>query len=256
VNILKGFTENDTPVTVDGVRAIEIRYRAIRETDGNETAFYQSQIWLNAPTMGVLLPERYRSILDADIRCIEVFRLAFIQLLQAVKKFTERGVNFRWISIYMPLKMLMKNDCIQIISQLTEKYDVPCKKICFEIPPDITQEKGTFCSDMIKNIRECGFHVMLTGFGGIAFPVMKLGSYIPDYVMLDGGVTSMIGRSEREDLCVQSLISFVNECDAEPVAADVTEKNIPKVLSGFECLYYTGTLSGNFMAERFIRRRT
>ena len=59
---------NEVSTTVDGVRAIEIRYRPIFQTGIGSTAFYQSRLRLNAPEMGVLTPERFMPVLEHSDR--------------------------------------------------------------------------------------------------------------------------------------------------------------------------------------------
>ena len=56
---MKNMAENQINTTVDGVRAIEMRYRAVWSASEKLPAFYQSSIRLNSPDMGVLLPERF-----------------------------------------------------------------------------------------------------------------------------------------------------------------------------------------------------
>ena len=82
-------------ITIDGVRAIELMYRAIRRTDDDGQAFYRTNMRLNSPNMGTMMPDRYLSVLDSTDRCISVFNLALVQLIQASEKFSERGIDFK-----------------------------------------------------------------------------------------------------------------------------------------------------------------
>ena len=88
---------SDINTTVDGVRAIEMRYRAIWSSAEKLPAFYQSSIRLNSPDMGVLLPERFMPVIEADDRCISIFRLALLQTVKAAEKFNDRGLDFDWV---------------------------------------------------------------------------------------------------------------------------------------------------------------
>ncbi|MGN0587679.1 MAG: diguanylate phosphodiesterase, partial [Oscillospiraceae bacterium] len=110
----------DNPTTVDGVRAVEMRYRAIFSTDTKEPAFYQSSIRLNSPNMGVLLPERFMPVLESDDRCVSVFKLALLQTIKAADKFVGRELDFDWISVFMPLRLLRRKDCANILKEFTE----------------------------------------------------------------------------------------------------------------------------------------
>lgn len=245
----------DKPTTVDGVRAVELRYRAIRQTDTDNLAFYQSSMRLNSPSMGTLMPDRYLPVLDRTDQCVSVFKLALIQLLQASAKFTERGIDFDWSSIYMPLRLLKKSDCVKTVSEISEKYKISPDKICFELSSSLLDEKDTDCAAAIKKLRSMGYRFMLAGAGGDRFPLMKLANHELDYIMLDREVTDMLDVSERSDLCVKSMISFINELGAEPVATGVSTAAQAFKLYNFECSFYTGEYAGNFMLERFVRKK-
>jgi EAL domain-containing protein (putative c-di-GMP-specific phosphodiesterase class I) len=96
---------------------------------------------------------------------------------------------------------------------------------------------------------------MLTEVGGDSCPMMKLAAYDLDYIMLDGMITDMVGRGEKADSCVKSMISFVNEYGAEPIATCVIDEDTADKLYDFDCIYYTGEFAGNFVLERYIRNR-
>lgn len=247
---------NDNPTTVDGVRAIEMRYRAIRETDTDNVAFYQSQMRLNSPSMGTLLPDRFLPVLDCTDQCISVFELALVQVMQAAAKFSERELDFNWISIYMPLRLLRKKDCADVVSQISEKYKTSPDKICFELPIALLGEKDSMCADSVSELRRRGFHVMLTEVGGGLCPMMRLADFDIDYAMLDAAVTKMLGTGERAESCIKSMISFINDLGAEPVASAVASAEQSSELYGFECSFYTGAYAGNFLLERYIRRKS
>ena len=46
----------------DGVRAIELQYRVIREISTGQAAAFQTQTRLNSPKLGVLTPDKFRDV--------------------------------------------------------------------------------------------------------------------------------------------------------------------------------------------------
>lgn len=250
----------DNPTTVDGVRAIEMRYRAIFSTDTKEPAFYQSSIRLNSPNMGVLLPERFMPVLESDDRCVSVFKLALLQTIKAADKFDGRELDFDWISVFMPLRLLRRKGCANILKEFTEMLDAFPNRICFEIPPQALDDDGGYFSESLRKLRRAGYHTMISGVGGESFPMFKLAELEPEYVMLNEDITRMLGTNQRSDTCVKSVISFINDLGAEPIAAGVASSETADSLYDMECSFYTGDEhsgdnSGSFIAERFIRRR-
>jgi EAL domain-containing protein (putative c-di-GMP-specific phosphodiesterase class I) len=141
------------------------------------------------------------------------------------------------------------------VNEIAEKYSASPDKVCFEFSVALLDEKDSRCANSIHSLRQAGYHTMLTEVGGDSCPMMKLAAYNLDYIMLDGVISAMIGKGERADSCVKSMIAFVNDYGAEAIAADVSDGDTAETLSDFDCLYYTGDYAGNFVLERYIRRK-
>ena len=102
---------------------------------------------------------------------------------------------------------------------------------------------------------------MITGVDAVSFPLMRIADFEPEYVMLDEAITASIGKDKRSDTCICSLITLIRDLDAEPIATGVASAETAEKFYEFECSYYTGAgsatgdFSGNFLQERFIRRK-
>lgn len=243
-------------MTVDGVRAIELYYRVIRDISSGGCAFYQSQTRLNTPGMGTLMPENFRDVSEVTRQCISLFELEYVQALEAVQKFTERELRFRWVSVYMPPKYLLEPGVEKSLIDISERLEVPTTKICFALGDNLFEETEPVIADNIKKLRNRGFHFMLTGFGGEGSPVMRLSEFEFDYVMLSPEIIQYLGRDERSDNAVKALIDFATDLNAEPIADGVKNVRQAETLYGFECMYCAGSLAGKYIAERFVRQRS
>ena len=247
---------NDQQMTVDGVRAIELYYRIIRDISTGGCAFYQSQTRLNTPGMGTLMPENYRDVSEVTRQCISLFQLEYVQALEAVQKFTERELRFKWVSVYMPAKYLLEPGVEKSLIDVSERLEVPTTKVCFALGDKLFEETDPMIADNIKKLRNRGFHFMLTGFGGEGSPVMRLSEFEVDHVMLSPEITQYLGKDERSDNAVKALIDFASDLNAEPIADGVTNSRQAEKLYEFECLYCAGGLAGKYVAERYVRRRS
>ncbi len=118
---------------VDGVRAVELHYRVIRDISSGQIAAYQSQTRLNSPKLGVLTPDKFRDVCEITNQAIRLFYLELIQALEAYKTFTERELNFSWISVYMPVKLLKEQGAEKKLLEYFSRYGVPTSRICFEL---------------------------------------------------------------------------------------------------------------------------
>ena len=66
--------------TVDGLRAIELHYRPLREIATGRTVFYQSRTQLNTPELGVLMPPDFRKAAEFSGQSRKLFPLEVMQL--------------------------------------------------------------------------------------------------------------------------------------------------------------------------------
>ncbi|MBQ9542050.1 EAL domain-containing protein [Ruminococcus sp.] len=239
--------------TIGGLRAVELYFRAIRNISAGNTAFYQSQTRLNTPGLGTLMPENFRDVSEITQQCINLFELEVIQALETIKTFNERDLMFNWLSVYMPAKYLRDISAENKLVDLTEKMDVKTTQVCFSLSEKLFEESEIEVAENIKKMRNRGFHFMLTDFGSISSPIMKLSEFEVDYVMLSPEITQYLGKDERSDSAVKSLIDFVSGLGAEPIADGISNVRQAESLYEFDCEYCAGSLAGSYTAERFIR---
>lgn len=242
--------------TVDGVRAIELFYRIIRDISSGSCAFYQSQTRLNTPELGTLFPENFRDVSEITRQCINLFDLELTQALEAVEKFNERELIFNWMSVYMPSKYLKEKNAERAMMEACAKHNVATTKICFTLSEKLFEETEPVIPENIQKLRNRGFHFMVTGFGGTYSPIMRLSEYNVDYVMLSPEVIEYLGRDERSDNAVRSLIDFAEGLGATTIADGVVNARQAEALYSSGCNYCAGTLAGKYVAERFVRRRS
>lgn len=241
--------------TVDGVRAVELFYRPIKNTDSGRVTFLQSQTRLNSPAMGTLMPADYLPVAQLSDRCVSIFKLAFVQLLQALGKFHEREVDVDWASVFMPARFLRQTEAPRVVADYCDKFGVKYERVCFELSSDVLDEADSTAADNVALMRRQGFHFLLTGFGTEGFKMLKTAEFKVDNIMLDGSVAQVLGKSDRYDTCVNSLLNFVFDLNAEVIADGITDDKQVKQLSGMQCLYYSGENAGKYIAERYVRNR-
>lgn len=246
--------------TVDGVRAIELRYRSVWSSAEKVPVFYQSSIMLNSPDMGVLLPERFMPVLESDDRCVSVFKLALLQSIKTADKLVEREIDFDWLSVVIPVRLLNKGDCVRLIRDFVGKMGALPGKICFELPAYVMDEDGSTCFDSLKQLRKAGYHTMLTGVDGENVPLFKLAEVGAEYVMLNESITRRVGENDRSDDCIRSIFSMIGDLGSEPVAAGISTAEAADSLYELGCNYFTADenssdFSGKFMSDRFIRKK-
>lgn len=152
-------------------------------------------------------------------------------------------------------KILRQTEAPRVVADYCDKFDVKYERVCFELSSDVLDEADSTAADNVALMRRQGFHFLLTGFGTEGFKMLKTAEFKVDNIMLDGSVAQVLGKSDRYDTCVNSLLNFVFDLNAEVIADGITDDKQVKQLSGMQCLYYSGENAGKYIAERYVRNR-
>ena len=155
----------------------------------------------------------------------------------------------------MPAEYLRDIRAERNLMEFCKRFEVHTNKVCFALSSKILEEQDGSASTVLRNLRNRGFHFMLMDFGAESCPMMKLSEFNVDYVMISPDVVQFLGKSDRSDSAVKSLIDFIIELDANPIADGVMNSRQAEALFGFNCNYCAGALTGKYVAERYIRRK-
>ena len=238
----------ETQTTVDGLRAVELSFRPLRDIATGRSVCYLARTQLNTPGLGTLMPETFRPAAELSGKSAELFSLELLQLAESIRTLDESDRQFQWVSQDMPLSIIRDRAAVARIEETCEQFSLSHGKLCFAVPEETLGEKEDRAAKNIALMRKLGFHVMLTGFGESGCPFIQLSELIVDYVMLSPSLTFHLGKGERSDRAVHSLITFINDLESEPVADGVKTSSQAETLYSFGCNYCAGHLSGEYIS--------
>lgn len=238
----------ETQTTVDGLRAVELSFRPLRDIATGRSVCYLARTQLNTPGLGTLMPETFRPAAELSGKSAELFSLELLQLAESIRTLDESDRQFQWVSQDMPLSIIRDRAAVAKIEETCEQFSLSHGKLCFAVPEETLDEKDDRAAKNIALMRKLGFHVMLTGFGESGCPFIQLSKLIVDYVMLSPSLTLHLGKGERSDRAVHSLITFINDLESEPVADGVKTSSQAETLYSFGCNYCAGHLSGEYIS--------
>lgn len=238
----------ETQTTVDGLRAVELNFRPLRDIATGRSVCYLARTQLNTPGLGTLMPETFRPAAETSGKSAELFSLEMLQIVESIRAIDESDRQCQWISQDMPLSLLRDRAAVAGVEKICEQFSVSHGRLCFAIPEETLDEKDDRAAKNVALMRKLGFHVMLTGFGESGCPFIQLSELLVDYVMLSPSLTLSLGKSERSDQAVRSIISFINDLESEPVADGVRTASQAEALYSFGCNYCAGHLSGEYIS--------
>ena len=155
----------------------------------------------------------------------------------------------------MPLRYLETKSVQQKLMDLMDETETDTNRLCFELSPELLLNGTNVHSTVIEQLRNRGFHFMLTDFGGINSPLMKLAYFPVDYVMLSQEMISYLGKDERSLSAVSSIVDFIEGMEADVIADGVANLEQAEQLFKARVRFGAGSLAGRYMTERYLRRK-
>lgn len=243
--------------TVGGLRAIEQYFRPIGNSLSGEFLAYQSTFRMNSPSKGVIFPGEYLPVLEAyPDRAAEYIPLAFYHLSDTIENFKERDVNYRFISIPVPVSFLKRDDCVNGLSELARTFHIHPDQVCFELNAALYGEKDGTAVKTMQTLQKEGYRFMLNAFGGEDSPTMLLSDYPVDYVVMNGVYTNEAMLGDNHEKWVRSTIDYIVSIDCIPIASEVANSTQGDKIASLGCNLCVGEYCGDWMQRRYIRPKT
>ena len=121
--------------------------------------------------------------------------------------------------------------------------------------PDLLFDRKPIHSTNIEHLRIRGFHFMLTDFGGVNSPLIRLAYFPVDFVQVSEEMIGYLVDDSRTLAAVESIVDFANGMGAETIADGVTKSEQAELLFKAQCRYGSGPLVGKYMAARYLRNK-
>lgn len=243
--------------TVGGLRAMEHYFRPIGNALSGETLALQSTFRMNSPSRGVIFPGEYLPVLEAyPDRAADFMPLIFYHLYDAVENFKTRDLDYRFISIPMPVSFLKRPDCVTGIAELAKTFHIKPDFTCFELSAALYEETDDTAVKAMRALQKEGYSFMLNSFGGEDSPTVLLSNFPVDYVMLNGLYTTESVLGERHEGWVRSATTYINSLDCTPIATEVENSTQGDKLASLGCDMCVGNYTGDWTQRRYLRVRT
>lgn len=226
-----------------GVRPLELYYQSVISTEFKAPCAYRSQLRLSDPDLGVLLPEQYLPVALRTVQSVELACWNLNALMDAADALREKNVAFDWLSMYAPVRMLMKTDMsAKVEKMLGEHAFIHPEQILFEFPEELLYEDTAEAGARIRALKENGVKVAVAGFGSEFCPAMRLGSLSADAVIMDARIAAQLA-GEQDTVSAAALIDYALETGAS-VVLDGAEEALADDAYRHNAYGLTGKIAG------------
>ena len=176
----------------------------------------------------------------------------------AVKKLAEWTGTDRenlTISVNMSAKDFYSEDVYQVLTDLTERYGVPCGRLRVEITETALLEDPDSSNAVIAKLRQAGFVVEIDDFGKGFSSLGLLKDIQADVLKIDMSLLREIENKPRSRTILESIVRMAESLQMNVVAEGVETESQLRSLEAMGCRLFQGYyFSCPVTAEEFEQR--
>ena len=174
---------------------------------------------------------------------MRVFELA-VQFLDNV--ITETGADIT-LSANVSVRHLMKNNFIEDLKKVLNKYDVSPERIEIEITESIMIDSAEKALQRIDELKQLGMKVAIDDFGTGYSSLSYLNNFPTDMLKIDKSFIDNMSLNESSKQYVAMIISIGHTLDLKVISEGVESADQVKVLKDIGCDYIQGYVWGRPM---------
>lgn len=174
---------------------------------------------------------------------MRVFELA-VQFLDNV--ITETGADIT-LSANVSVRHLMKNNFIEDLKKVLDKYDVSPERIEIEITESIMIDSAEKALQRIDELKQLGMKVAIDDFGTGYSSLSYLNNFPTDMLKIDKSFIDNMSLNESSKQYVAMIISIGHTLDLKVISEGVESADQVMVLKDIGCDYIQGYVWGKPM---------
>ena len=174
---------------------------------------------------------------------MRVFELSIEFLSKVIK---ETGADIT-LSANVSVRHLMKNNFIEDIKKLIDKYDVSPERIEIEITESIMIDSAEKALQRIDELKQLGMKVAIDDFGTGYSSLSYLNNFPTDMLKIDKSFIDNMNLNESSKQYVAMIISIGHTLDLKVISEGVESADQVKVLKDIGCDYIQGYVWGRPM---------
>lgn len=150
-------------------------YQPIVDYSANKIVGCESLIRWEHPTLGVLPPKKFLTILENSGDIIWVGSWGISTICQTISENKELfGNDDFFFSINLSVKQLLNKSIVSDFEDICKKYNVPTSKICLEIEEYALYEKYASIREKLEDFVRRGFKIAVDQFGLDSNNILKI----------------------------------------------------------------------------------
>lgn len=187
--------------------------------------------WLH-PEYGLIPPPEFVPLFEKNGFIIKMDRYIWEEACKAIRKWMDHGIEPLPISVNVSRRHLKDGAFVDVLNQLTKKYDIPKQYLEIEITETIEERDMKAGIGLLK---DSGYTLLMDDFGSGYSSLNMLKDTQFDVIKIDRVFLQDFIASERGQRIVEHTIKMTKEIGLELIAEGVETKEQAVFLSNCGC---------------------
>lgn len=253
-----------TPDVLNSERALEIE-RKIRKalTDGNIFYNLQPQFDMEHRLIGfealarmkdndgtLISPTEFIPVAEKTGLVEHIDMLVFERAVEFMGNLASATVNDITMSVNVSVRHLMKNNFLDDIKRILNKYGVAPERIEIEITESIMIDSAEKALQRIEELKKMGMKIAIDDFGTGYSSLSYLNTFPSDMLKIDKSFIDKMDQSEVSRQYVAMIISIGHTLNLKVISEGVESPDQVKILKSVGCDYIQGFVWGKPMSPK------
>ena len=209
--------------------------------DKNDVVGFETLIRWQHPTLGVLAPNKFLSVLENSGDILWVGRWSINEICVFYNEnrelFSKKDIFF---SINLSIKQLLNENVVSEFNDVVKKYNVPSRAICIEIEEYALYEKYQTIQTTIEAFKKYNYRVAIDHFGVDSNNIKKLENQKPFMIKINSDAIIEAGDSFVTKKMVSILTDSCKELGIQICSLMIENQVMFDQLAGYGVSYFEG----------------
>lgn len=196
--------------------------------------------WIH-PEKGLISPGIFVPVLEKNGLIAMLDRLVWRKVCEWLRSWIDRGYHPVPISINISRIDIFSMNVPAYLKELLDTYQIPANLIKTEITESAYAENNDAISQVVKELRDLGFLVMMDDFGSGYSSLNMLKDIAVDVLKLDMRFLDISGQEENKGITIlESVVNLTKTMGLPFIAEGVETQEQENFLSSMGCRYSQG----------------
>lgn len=191
--------------------------------------------------LGFIKPRTFLKILEKNNMTYKLDILMFENACKMLEKIQEEKEQVK-VFCNFSRNSLSKENIIEDIENILEKYKVDPKQIGIVIEEDITKKYPYNIKNVTRKLSQIGFLIILDNFGGTMNSINDLSEIRCDFIKISPKLLNNIEEQSKKQEVLRQVILMAKNLNLEVICENIEKEETKQILQNMNCNLLQGNL--------------